>query len=426
MKIALIHPHYREGIPGKFPSLGLGYIAATLEDNGCEVDYIDVDALNLTNDDLKLHLFKHTFDVVGITCNSTTFREAKKTAKIVRESIPDTFIVIGGPHLNIYPKETVQNPEFDAGIYGEGEYTMLELVKTFESRGNLHDIRGLIHKEDGKIIVNPPRRLIRDLDVLPFPARHLMPNDEYNNSITKKYPFTTLITSRGCPFKCFYCQPVHGEMFRARSPDNVVDEIEDCINKFGIQEIQIYDDTFTLKPKRVNAICDEIINRRLNIILDCRTRIDLVTKALLTKMKSAGCERIRYGIESGDQQMLNIMKKGVTLDQVATVFEWTREAGIETYAYFMIGSPGETLEKIQKTIDFAEKLKSNNTRFSITTAYPGTEMYNAALNKGYFTRDVWRDYTLGLIDAPPNPMFETEEYTQKDLEAIIKKNLEVS
>ena len=424
MRVSLIQPHYQEGVKGTFPSLGLGYIAGVLESNGHEVDYIDIDASHLAQTEIKTHLSSFSPDMIGITCNSPTYGEARKVAKLARESVPSSFVVLGGPHLDVYPKEAIEHPEFDAGIYGEGEQTILELTDALENKGSFDRINGLIYKMEGKAIVNLPRPLLKNLDTLPFPARHLMPIEKYITPKSKRNPYTTLITSRGCPYKCFYCRPVHGEIFRARSPDNVIDEIKDCVDVLGIQEIQFYDDSFTIDKKRVGTICELLIKEKLDFIWDCRTRIDLVDKPLLAKMGEAGCERIRFGVESGNPRMLEIMKTGLTLDKVEKVFSWSKELGIETLGYFMIGTPGEKMAEIKDTIAFAKKLNPTHIRFSITTAYPGTEMYNKALEDGYFKTDLWKDYTEGLSDTLPNPVFETSEYTTQDLEKLISRTYE--
>ncbi len=424
MRISLIQPHYQEGIKGTFPSLGLGYIAAVLEKGGHEVDYLDIDALNIQDASLRAHFSSLSPEMIGITCNSPTYNEARKVARLAKEASPQSFTLLGGPHLDVYPLESIDHPEFDAGIYGEGEQAILELTDALESRSGFEKVNGLIYKAEGKIIVNPPRQPFKNLDSLPFPARHLTPIEKYVTPKSKRNPYTTLITSRGCPFKCFYCRPVQGDIFRARNPDSVVAEIRECVDTLGIQEIQFYDDSFTISKQRVNAICESLIRENLDFIWDCRTRVDLVDKPLLAKMREAGCERVRYGVESGNPRMLSIMKTGLTLDRVEEVFAWSKELGMETLGFFMLGTMGETMAEIQDTISFAKALRPTHIRFSITTAYPGTEMYNRALKEGYFKTDVWKEYTLGLTDTVPNPVFETEEYTTSDLENLISRTYE--
>lgn len=207
--------------------------------------------------------------------------------------------------------------------------------------------------------------------------------------------------------------------FRMRTAKNVVDEIEHVMRDFGIGEVFFYDDTFTTNRKRVIEICEEINSRGLDIIWDCRTRVDCVTKEMLYKMKEAGCTRIHYGVEAGDQRILNILRKGFTLEQVRQAFMWTKEAGIRTLAYFMIGSPGEDLRTIEKTFNLIWQLKPDYIVISTTNIHPGTDMYQSALETGYLKSDVWRDYTLGKIGYPPISTFETDEFTKGDLEKLI-------
>lgn len=431
MKVGLIHPSSGEEVTksmsmvkehGLYPSLGLGYIAAVLEKNEYDVDYIDIDATGLDEEGLRNQILKQKYEVIGITCTSFTVHHAKNIAKIVKNVNPNIFVVVGGPQLFAYPVETVQFVFFDAGIQGDGEYSMLELVKKLERKEDITGIEGLVWKdENGEVHVNPLPPLIKDLDKIPFPARHLMPNDKFYCPIAKHRKFTTMIATRGCPYKCTFCmRPKFMNKFRARNAKNVVDEIEFVGKEFGIKEILFYDDTFTLNQKRVMEICREINLRGLNIGWDCRTRVDCVSRELLFEMKKAGCTRIHYGVESGDQKILDeVLRKGYTLDQVRSAFKWTKEAGIEILAYFMIGSPGETMETIQKTFDFIYELDPDYVMIGITNIHPKTDMFSSALENGQLKNDVWREYTLGNLEEPPLPLFESEEYSKEDLQRMI-------
>ncbi len=403
----------------KYPSLGLGYIAAALEKGGYRVNYIDMDADDLNFKGLFTRLRKSPPSVVGITSDIVTFYTAKKIAAAIKKEFPESFLVVGGPHTAIYPTELLETSSFDASVRGEGEATIVELTSTLKKGNSLGDIRGISYKENGTVRVNENRPLIKNLDEIPFPARHLMPLDKYYSVVAKKGNFTTILGSRGCPFHCTYC--LEQGPLRLRSPENVVDELELVINDFGINEFFFQDSTFTMNMKHAARVCKEIIKRNLDIIWECRTRVDRVTKGLLKLLKLAGCQRIHYGIESGNQRVLNLLNKKTTLHQIENAVKWTKAADIETLTYFMIGSPGETLGTIQDSIKFAKKLNTDFALFTITTPGPGTPIYEDALKEGVFKTDYWREFILGNIKDLPRLVFETKEYDREELIKLLKR-----
>jgi anaerobic magnesium-protoporphyrin IX monomethyl ester cyclase len=420
MKVTLISPNQISGIAGKYPNLGIGYLAAVLEKNEIDAQIWDISASSLSNRDLQIKLEREKPDIVGITSNSFTFLHTKKIAQTIKKITPNTKIVIGGPQATLYPRETMFNLEFDVAIHGEAEISLPNLIGNI-SKENFKDINGISYREGENVIVNPPEKLIKNIDSIPFPARHLMPMKKYFSPIAREVPYHMMITSRGCPFSCTYCAPIGGKKFRVRSPTNVVDEIEELTSEYGIKELQFYDDSFSVKKERVIQICDEIINRGLDFQWDARTRVDIIDEELLRKMKGAGCTRIRYGVEAGDQKVLDIMNKNITPEQVKEAVSLTKKVGgIEILTYFMIGTPGETLETIHKTISLAKELNTDHVRFNITNANPGTQMYKDALMRGVFSEDYWIQYARGELEYIPELFFETEEYTKKDLEKIVK------
>lgn len=256
----------------------------------------------------------------------------------------------------------------------------------------MHQVKGIVFK-DGKKVINTGRaEFNRDLDSLPFPARYLTPYQKYSSVLSKVQPITTMFTSRGCPYKCLFCNRPHlGKIFRARSPKNVVDEMEEC-QKMGIKEVLIYDDTFTVNRKRVLDICQEIKERKLEIDWDVRTRPDTVDEELLIDMKKAGCKRIHYGVEAGTQKILNVLRKGITLEKVEETFRLTKKIGLEVLAYFMIGSPTETKGDILQTIKFAKKLNPDFTHITITTPFPATDLYRLGLEQKVLPYDYWQEF----------------------------------
>ena len=376
---------------GLYPPLGLAYVAAVLEESGHEVRILDVPALNLTLDEMRKEILDFKADVAGITCMTSTIKGSLEAARIAKES--GAIVVMGGPQLAVYPKETISYKFIDFGVVGEGEYVMRDLLTALES-GNVSKVKGLVYKKDGKTHVNG-YRVVEDLDSLPLPARHLLPVERYDCVITKR-PFVTMVSSRGCPYRCGFCfkQP-SDTVVRFRKPAKVVDEMEHCIERYKTRWVMFYDDTLGAKKEHVTGICNEILERGLDIEWESPMRVNNVDKELLQLMHRAGCRRLRYGVESGDEGILKLMRKGITIENVKKVFKLTDEVGIETFAYFIIGYAHETPETIRKTINLAKELDSDWTMFTVATPYPKTNLYELALEAGIVKGDYWRDFTLG-------------------------------
>jgi len=324
------------------------------------------------------------------------------------------------------PEETLRStPEVDIVVREEGEQTMLELVKVLErsSSNGLKRVLGITYREGSNIRSNPPRPPILNMDTLPFPAFHLLPMGKYrlHPPFGRQTPAMPIITSRGCPFRCIFCsKAVFGKKYRSNSPAYIVDEIRFLKEKFGVKEIKFYDDVFTLDRKRVVAICTQLKEWGIDIPWSCETRVNLVDDELLRVMKDAGCYMIEYGVESGNQEILNYLKKGITLEKTIEAFKLTHEAGIETVAYFMLGSPQETSKTIQETIEFAKKIDPDFVQFSITTPYPGTELYSLAVEEGYVP-EKWEEYTYANLKSAGNPGFGTKTLSREELAEWNKK-----
>lgn len=380
---------------GTLPPLGLAYMASFLEKYGHKVKILDAEILNLTSMESRKIILKEKADIVGITCMTSTFPGALEAARFAKES--GAIVVLGGPHLNAFPKESVSSDYVDYGIWGEGEETMLELVNALEkmkSDRQIGKIKGLIYKKKEKIFINPPR-IIENLDELPFPAWHLLPVEKYGAIIAEK-PLVTMITTRGCPFQCGFCfkQP-SDKKYRVRSAKNVVDEIEYCIKRYGIKEVMFYDDTLTLDKKHIENMCNEIINRGIKIKWEGPTRVDCVDEALLRLMKKAGCKLLRLGVESGDERILKVMNKQINLEKVKRAFKIAEKVGIETFAYFIIGYYSDTPESMNKTINFAAELNADWAMFTIATPYPQTNLFDLAAKDNLIDKDYWKKYTAG-------------------------------
>jgi anaerobic magnesium-protoporphyrin IX monomethyl ester cyclase len=431
MKILLINPPIKNIIESDMPKelesgmdflppLGLMYIAAYVkEKTNFDIKLLDceVEKINYTNIQEKIKEEKP--DVVGITTMTFTLIDVIKTAKLIKEVDPNIKIVLGGPHVNIYPEETMNNKEIDFLVLGEGEQPFIDLLGHINDLNALHDIRGLVFRDnDGKVVNTGKRELIMDLDSLPTPARELTPYKKYYSIIAHQNPTTTMFTSRGCPYKCIFCDRPHlGKIFRARSAEDVVKEMEE-IEKMGIKEVFIYDDTFTIDRQRVVDICNLILDKQLQLKWDIRARVNTVDEELLILMKSAGCTRIHYGVEAGTKKILTVLRKGITLEQVETAFKLTKKAGIETAGYFMIGSPTETMADIKETIKLAKRMFPDFVHFTVLTPFPATDLYFKGLNENIIKEDYWQKFSKNPQPDFKPPIWD-ENFTRDELFKIL-------
>jgi len=415
-------PTIVEGEKGFYPPLGLMYVAAYAEKyTDHEIEIFDTQVENLSYAEIETRIREIKPDVVGIQTITFSLIDALTTAEIVKKIDETIHVNLGGPHVGIYPLETIKRNYIDSLVLGEGEITFTQLINNIEDKEKLRGIKGLVFKDKGEIINTGQSDFIDNLDDIPFPARHLTPYKKYYSLLAKRSPVTTMFTSRGCPYNCLFCdRPSMGKKFRARSAENVVDEFEECY-KMGIKEIFIYDDTFTIDRQRVIDICDKILERNLDIGWDIRARVNTVDEELLQKLKAAGCERIHYGVEAGTPEILKVLRKGITLEQAQKAFKMTKDIGIDSLAYFMIGSPGETREQIMETIKFAGNLNPDYVHFSLTTPFPATDLYKQGLNTGIFTNDYWSDFASNPTKDFIPPLWEGE-LNRDELVALLKKS----
>ena len=415
--VPLLEEARDKGEEGFYPPLGIMIVAAYAEQNTKhKIEIIDTQVEKMDYTDIEKEIKRRKPDVVGITAMTFTLIDVIMTAKVVKSIDENIKVVLGGPHVNIYPDETINIPGVDYLVLGEGEITFTELIQNIENTDKLKQIKGLVFKEGDKIVNTGQRTLIDNLDTIPFPARHLTPYKKYYSLLAKQSPVTTMITSRGCPYKCLFCDRPHlGKKFRARLASNVVDEMEECVN-IGIKEILIYDDTFTINRKRVINICDGILKRELDIGWDIRARVDNVDEEMLKKLKEAGCERIHYGVESANPEILKVLRKEITVEQVIKAFKLTKKVGISTLAYFMIGSPRETRAQALETIEFAKKLNPDFVHFSVTTPFPATPLYYMGLEEGVLKKDYWLDFaknpTNGFVPELWEENLSREEWVE--------------
>ncbi len=395
---------------GYNPPLGLLYVAAYLmRHRDHHVDVLDAQVEELSYTSLRDEIVRRRPDVVGITAMTFTLLDVIETARLVKSINASTPVVLGGPHVHLFPDETLDLPEVDYVVMGEGEVTFAELLDRIGDVPGLAQVRGIAFRSDNGVVRTEPRALDEDLDALPFPARELTPFRKYSSVIARRSPITTMFTSRGCPYQCIFCDRPHlGKRFRARTAMGVVDEMEECVG-LGIHEFLVYDDTFTIQRQRVLDICDEIIRRKLDIGWDVRARVNTVDEEMLRKMRQANCERVHFGVEAGTDRVLKVLQKGITLAQVERAFHWSKQAGISTLAYFMIGAPTETRADVLQTIEFAKKLAPDFVHITIVTPFPGTQLYRMGLEQGVLSHDFWREFA-----AHPTADFQPE-YWERDM-----------
>lgn len=377
---------------GIFPNLSLLYAAGTLEEAGAELLFIDAQAEGLGLDETVRRLREFDPEIVCYTITTYLFYQTLRWMEAIKKEFPRP-VIAGGVHMGIYPKESMTHRAIDYAVTGEAEMSLIPLVEgVLAGQKDLSHIRGIVYRNERDEIVETPHALsLNPVDDAPFPTRHLIDNSLYYSFISQYRNFSAIITSRGCPYKCIFCEQ-GAKAFRGRSAENVVNELEVAYKEHGVREFDFFDSSFTIQKKRVEAICEEIMRRKLPIVWSARTRADCVDKDLLRIMNKAGCMRIYYGIESGNEKILRTLLKESELDQIQTVIKDTRKAGINTFGYFMIGNPGETRETIRETINFAKNLDLDYVQFSKVTPMPATELYSMYMNET--GRDYWREYIL--------------------------------
>jgi anaerobic magnesium-protoporphyrin IX monomethyl ester cyclase len=406
-------PHKRKDKYLEYP-IYLAYLVAVLEEAGLEVAFVDAVMEEMSIEDFSEAAARIGADLVVLECSTPSIYHDLETARVAKEAAVGTFVALTGSHATFFHEELLRdNPWVDAVIRGEAELTVRELALSLARGESLSTVQGLTYREGDKVCVNSPRPLTKDLDSLPFPARHIVHQEGYRAAIYSGERPTAMVSSRGCPYHCVYClwpDTLYGHKFRARSAPNVVDEIEQVVRDYGVDEIYFDDDCLTLSKKRVLEMCRLILERGLDVKWIVQARVDTVDREMLAAMKEAGCHYILFGVESGSPKMLEIMKKRITLDRARRAFKDCRDLGIKTQAFFLFGVPGENEETIEETIEFAKELDADSTQFAIAIPHPGTELYQVCLDNGWLVFDSWEDF------AAENSLIETEELTREDVE----------
>ncbi len=415
MKITLVNPPYPSAShahPALVP-LGICYLGAVCEKSGHEVNVIDCQAEKLGLDAFRKRLEQAVPDVVGVTSTTLTYKSALKVAGIAKEVSPKCTTVLGGCHATFWDENALKEcSSLDVVVRREGEFTLVELLEKLQGKTSLDGVQGITFRNnDGGIVRNEDRPFIENLDDLPFPAHHLLPLNSLKKMGKVIFPLTT---SRGCVYWCDFCTAVRmfGRRYRMRSPKNVVNEIETVMQKFGATQFTFYDDAFTVDPQRSEQICEEIMRRKLKIQWDCETRVDMVTRDLLQKMRDAGCIAVWFGVESGSQNMLEKMHKRIKLEQTKKAYRMSRELGLMTVASVVLGFPGETEETVWETVNFVKQLNTNDVGFYIATPYPGTPLYDQVKEKGWLKITDFNRYDTAT------PIFETPYLSMEKLSEI--------
>ena len=398
------------GMAGKLPPLGLAYVASALIKNGYQVEIYDNYLLGHPIEEVKEEIRKRQPQIVGITCSSLTYSRCVEAAKAVKEACPTCKVVVGGPHPSYMPETMLQHSEIDYVVIGEGEAAMVKLAAGIlkgESASDIAKIPGVACRVGGETAKTAPE-FISVLDTVPIPARHLLPMKMYDRILpyVDTKPVDTMSILRGCPYQCAYCETreLWGTSCRAFSPQRVVDEIKELMEKYGTRGIYFVGDNFTINKNRAAEICRLIKQNKLDIKWTCETRADLVNKELLVEMKSAGCQTMFFGVESGSPRIQQKLNKNIDLQEVKRTFELCKQVGIRTATSFMLGIPGETVEDMHATFKFAKALNADICMFNIYIACPGSKLYDEVVSQhlydqmdNYLARVKTKDFDYDML-----------------------------
>jgi len=402
MKVLLI-PVRRDF--ARFLPLGVAYLAAFLEREGYDVKVYDESP---NSQPLRNFLEEFRPDIVGISCMTSTYEKSRQFAKEVKKYNSQIPVVFGGIHPTSTPEETLKDEFVDFVIVGEGELTFSDLLKELKGGKHFSGLKGLAFKEDGKIIINERRELIKDLDSIPMPARHLFNMEYYvqrwNWPRGHWLKTANMMSSRGCPYSCIFCasKVMFGQTFRASSVKRTVDEVEHLVKDYGFECVSFSDDTFAVDKQRAIEIAREIKRRNLNVLTRYQLRANTCDEDLIIELKQAGCIQVDIGVESGSDRVLKILEKGITSEQIRKAFSVLKKHGVKSSATFIIGIPGETMEDIEMSRKLAEGINSDYTQFFILTPYPGTPLYNFAKENNLFLNcQSFDDFRHGGTELSP-------------------------
>jgi anaerobic magnesium-protoporphyrin IX monomethyl ester cyclase len=394
------------------PSLGLLYVAAALRKNmGFEARIIDANADGLTLIDLEKLIAEEAPEIIGFSVLTFNLLNCMEVCNVIRKCSPHSKICFGGWHPTLYPKETLELGCADYIVIGEGEMTFSELVALHENKRHNFDeelgkIKGLGYKtQKGEMTLNASRKLMSNLDDLPFPAYDLVDTSKYSNLLACTGHVVNIMTSRGCPQKCVFCD-LRRTSYRFRSPANIMEEVKFWADK-GTREFFIQDDNFTINRKRTLEFCRLLTDADLGIKYKISSRVDYIDDELMHHLKKSGCYRIYFGVESGSQEVLDYLEKGITVEQIKKAFSLAQKYGIDRCAYIMIGAPLERREDINMTLRLVKDIKPQHLHCSVCTPMPKTYLYQKMMEEGFIKRDYWLEFA-----QKPDPFFKTPFISQ--------------
>jgi anaerobic magnesium-protoporphyrin IX monomethyl ester cyclase len=412
MRIALVQPPPRSEYDrhwARFPSLGIAYIASSLRAAGHTIDLLDGKLADLTVDDIVTRVRDRQPDLVGITCMTVEYPRAVEIARRIKGDRADMPVIVGGAHVNAVGRGALEEGEaFDYACVGEGEYLVRELAEALERDADPSAILGLVSRRGDDIVVSPPRPPPDDYDALPFPAWDLF----------RRVETLPLITHRGCPFQCVFCSHNSGFKPRYRTPANVLDEVEQILERYRPTRIRVEDETFGLHMGRTKAILEGIISRGLHerVRFSAQTRVDRVDEEFMRLLKTANFETLELGVETGNPDVLRKIKKGITLEQVEHAVALAKANGLRVWCKFILGHPDETHAEIRDTIDFIAKINPHQLSVSIMTPFPGTPIHELALQGegGYrLLSGGWEDfdkYSSGVLELENVSLGQLKRY----------------
>lgn len=401
------------------PPINLAYLAAVLEQRGLQVGILDEAAERLSHEAIADRIRQSGIRVVGIPSLTQAAPRAERLARLIRERVPEAIIVFGNLHASFFCEHYLRAHLADVVVHGEGEETLAELVPVLLSGKSLHQVRGISFLEEGRIVRTEDRPYLNNLDAVPFPAWHRFPLRAYElfSFARVKTPGTLILGSRGCPYDCSFCSlMIMGTKRRKRSVESLVAEFEWLHETFGYRQISFIDPIFPISKKEGFAFCDLMQKRGLHrkVVWTTETRVDLVSPELLHAMREAGCRRVMFGFEAGDDVTLANIKQKVTVSRAAQAARWTRAAGMEVIGFFMVGIPGETRESAEKTIRFACELPVDFAKFNVFVPYPGTRDYAKLKSEGVLEGVRWEQYTS--YPTPKNPpSYVPDDFTAQEL-----------
>jgi len=389
------------------PPIGLLYLAGAIGREGYPVSLIDAESSKLSLSEVVNKIINSPFEVVGISATTPAIHSAAEIASGIKKAKPGVLTIIGGPHVTAVPTETMNEfPVFDVGVIGEGEETVTELLNAFSGGRDLSDVKGLIVRGKDGLKISERREFISDIDSLALPAWDLLPSltRDYRYSIIETHgrPSAAIVTSRGCPNKCSFCdRKVFGNIYREHSAEYVLEMIRLLKFKYGIKDLMIFDDNFMISKARLMKICGSLIKEKLDISWFCVSNLENFESDKLKAMKEAGCWLIEVGIESGSREILNDMKRGATLEKIESAVKMADSLGIRVKGNFIFGNINETEGTLKSSINFAKKLNLFLFQQTFLTPFPGSEIYEIAEKYGSFDSD-WKKMNNFYINFVPS------------------------